>query len=692
MCGIKIKKENQMVFKKKNWWKRIDVLSLMIFIIFLSGCDSNQEALAGKGYYNNIDYNMDIAKESWWENPLEKFGFKINQEALIKRLIGGTLRPVSWCGDGLLQEGEQCEDGNRESFDGCDSECLCEPYGGCQSICGDWIIVMSEECDDGNLIDHDGCSSLCRIEPLECGNGIMEVGEECDSPDRSVCTEACTLIACGDGVIEGFEECDSPDRSVCTENMCTLIVCGDGILEGDEECEIPAPGCTAECTWAVPRTCVNCNEEAVECAEYTTLDSFCREFDSLDSCAAGCVPRPREVPPEERDDALCRIPVPFDLPEGVRYRNAEGGARHISTCDVLPEECPAEDCARYTICDLEGTRAETVSIIPCPPGSPCVDGACQGDPTWFPRCFDSDGDISGGISPFTRGEVTEYGPEGERTMGDYCHYSYILHEQYCIDGTFAATPLGINCQSLGEYYCNRGACVEGPVTCMETDDGDDPLNPGILTISSPAESFSISDSCNFFRTGLTEMVCVEGPEVHLYLNYDCNTDIDCGAESCYCDLIDGVATCLPGEPPVLECEDRDGEDIFNRGWAGLRNSFGSTIGDFDSCVGLSIVGEMVCPDRLGRSIRIPIPCPEEYLCFGGACHPEAACREETIAGIHNVLARDESEGDWIYWPDTCTGDILQIYGCAEDHSAYLAEEVDCTASGMTCVDYRCVLS
>jgi len=70
-----------------------------------------------------------------------------------------VLGPVSarFCGDGVLQPalGEQCDDGNTLSGDGCDW--IVSP--------GDlrrWDSGGFEECDDGNTIDGDGCSAQCR--------------------------------------------------------------------------------------------------------------------------------------------------------------------------------------------------------------------------------------------------------------------------------------------------------------------------------------------------------------------------------------------------------------------------------------------------------------------------------------------------------------------------------------------------
>ncbi len=45
-------------------------------------------------------------------------------------------------------------------------------------VCGDGIIESPETCDVGDTEDGDGCSSTCQIE--ECGNDVVDFGEECD--------------------------------------------------------------------------------------------------------------------------------------------------------------------------------------------------------------------------------------------------------------------------------------------------------------------------------------------------------------------------------------------------------------------------------------------------------------------------------------------------------------------------------
>ena len=76
------------------------------------------------------------------------------------------------CGDSFLEIGEECDDGNSVSGDGCSNICYVETgyqctgvgAGSCLPVCGDGNINGTETCDDGNTNNGDGCSSVCLIE------------------------------------------------------------------------------------------------------------------------------------------------------------------------------------------------------------------------------------------------------------------------------------------------------------------------------------------------------------------------------------------------------------------------------------------------------------------------------------------------------------------------------------------------
>jgi cysteine-rich repeat protein len=78
-------------------------------------------------------------------------------------------------------------------------------------LCGNGELDTGEECDDGNEDDHDACTNQCQ--KARCGDGIVEAGvEECDdgnNVETDACTPQCKLARCGDGIVEkGVEECD----------------------------------------------------------------------------------------------------------------------------------------------------------------------------------------------------------------------------------------------------------------------------------------------------------------------------------------------------------------------------------------------------------------------------------------------------------------------------------------------------
>jgi len=77
----------------------------------------------------------------------------INTDAWLNTCVNAT------CGDGYVRSGvEQCDDGNTSNTDACLNTCV-------NAICGDGYVRSGvEQCDDGNNINGDGCSAVCTIE------------------------------------------------------------------------------------------------------------------------------------------------------------------------------------------------------------------------------------------------------------------------------------------------------------------------------------------------------------------------------------------------------------------------------------------------------------------------------------------------------------------------------------------------
>jgi len=184
-----------------------------------------------------------------------------NTDACLDTCVAAT------CGDGFVHTGaEQCDDGNSDNTDVClntcevatcgdgfvcsDSSCTSGPGGG-----GDGGGGGPEACDDGNTDNNDACPNNCA--PISCGDGIQQPGEECDDGNDSnadACLTTCVAATCGDafvcsapsctsGPTGGVEECDDNNTDNTDEclDTCAAASCGDGIIQnsppGEEECE-----------------------------------------------------------------------------------------------------------------------------------------------------------------------------------------------------------------------------------------------------------------------------------------------------------------------------------------------------------------------------------------------------------------------------------------------------------------------
>lgn len=140
------------------------------------------------------------------------------------------------CGDGMLEPGEECDQGASNADDGiCKSNCTLQ-------VCGDGFVGPGEGCDDGNEVDEDDCSNSCV--PTTCGDGVVQPPEECDdgnSSNEDECTEACAAPACGDGFVQPGqgETCDDGNAESgdgCEPDCTASPLCGDGNSAPGELC------------------------------------------------------------------------------------------------------------------------------------------------------------------------------------------------------------------------------------------------------------------------------------------------------------------------------------------------------------------------------------------------------------------------------------------------------------------------
>jgi fibro-slime domain-containing protein len=226
---------------------------------------------------------------------------------------------LPYCGDGIVQAslGEKCDEGQYQGQPGCsadcktqDSSCTCTPGQACvcqKPVCGDGIIEIGEQCDDKNS-PYPGCSATCQIEsgyqcpfagapcvPV-CGDGILITpAEQCD-PGIAAEAQACN------------SDCTVKSGWACNATGCHQTVCGDGVVEGTEGCD-PLPknndlgdGCTPLCT-AEPNCPAGGGPCTTKCGDGLVLGTEqCDDGNAVsgDGCSSTCQVEPGyqcSVPP-----------------------------------------------------------------------------------------------------------------------------------------------------------------------------------------------------------------------------------------------------------------------------------------------------------------------------------------------------------------------------------------------------------
>jgi cysteine-rich repeat protein len=116
------------------------------------------------------------------------------------------------CGDGIVQAGEQCDDGNNKTKDGCEPDCK----QSCQN---------DANCNDGDECNGTEICAAVSDGGKACKPGTAKTdGVSCGG--SNVCVNgSCRPSFCGDGVPTGTEECEPPNTLGCDENCKARALC-----------------------------------------------------------------------------------------------------------------------------------------------------------------------------------------------------------------------------------------------------------------------------------------------------------------------------------------------------------------------------------------------------------------------------------------------------------------------------------
>ena len=285
--------------------------------------------------------------------------------------VEATITPC--CGNGGLDAGEICDDGNIRYCDGCAPTCLpeppcpgdgnacttdCDPAAGCvytpltDTPCpGDGSVCTADVCVDGT----------CSHPLLTCDDGIACTLDACDplagcqsAPDDALCDDGdvCTDDVCSP--VDGCASAPRPDASPCDDHdLCTR---DDACLGG----QCVGAGISLECDDGNPCTVDRCDP---------TFGCLNEEDATACPCTVGGSPLPVGAPCVDGD--LCSSPDTCD------------GAGHCiggPLCDD-GDPCTTDTC--FLACVHTDDRCP-VSCAGKPDGTPCSDdlvctvGICQG--------------------------------------------------------------------------------------------------------------------------------------------------------------------------------------------------------------------------------------------------------------------------------------------------------------------------
>ena len=248
-----------------------------------------------------------------------------------------------------------------------------------ESVCGDGIVELPEQCDLGNVNGTgEYCTNDCRTNV--CGDGYVGPGEACDDGNQSnedLCTTDCGPTSCGDGVVQGAEECDDgQDNSpsgACLPS-CIQARCGDQSIHvgvevcdsdeiGDQSCE--ALGFSGGVLLCAP-DCVNYDTEGCYACGDGNLDMG-EQCDGAQLMGETCVSQGFN-----EGNLGCSALCTFDTSNCVSYacgNDVIDGRDQCDGTDLGPATCASQGFGGGTLACTNGCTFDTNGCYACGDGA-----------------------------------------------------------------------------------------------------------------------------------------------------------------------------------------------------------------------------------------------------------------------------------------------------------------------------------
>ncbi len=342
--------------------------------------------------------------------------------------------------------------------------------------CGNGVRELGEECDDGNTDNTDACV-MCQ--DAECGDGFLQAGVETCDDGNADNTDACVMCAparCGDGFTQaGVEQCDDAnavDTDACI--ACVTATCGDGFVQaGVEECDDSNAVDTDACVMCQDAECGDGFVQAgvEECDDNNPIDTdacvMCRDA----TCGDGFV----QAGVEECDDMndvstdACIACVTATCGDG----HIQAG---VETCDDMNADetdacaaCQNASCGDGFVqtgvetCD-DGNMSTTDGCVMCMPAA-CGDGFVH---LGAEEC-DGNGAGNGGESSDCNLDCTStVCGDGKLnvTAGEECDDGNAAEEDACLS-TCEDARCGDGVQRAGVEECDDGNDIDAD-QCLTT--------------------------------------------------------------------------------------------------------------------------------------------------------------------------------------------------------------------------------